>query len=269
MTQENSNETEIGNQPKKHSYGKYLLVFVLLIGIFSVFKENIEPRSLSGPLSSFIFLFVQPVLDIGLVYFLVLWIADLIRRRKGVERPENKKIKLWINIIFGILLILFVALFVISLFESSSTELTPEQAIFQNQLLDKNQEIDSFNNEIRAASQSLVNVLNNQEWQKMPSTLQNLLNAAQALQPRLDEYKVFIQQNSDLLKSDQEKTASSFSIKMLDIRDRHNRKLIEIAKLGLTIDWSNPDETKGNQLMVLINELSKIEKEMQDARAGL
>jgi amino acid transporter len=93
------------SQIKKYSYGKYLLVFMFLGAIFNTLQQNIKPHSLSA-FSAFAITFVQIILDTSVLYFLVLWVIDLIRRRRN--RPENKKVKLVVNIIFAALFLLMI-----------------------------------------------------------------------------------------------------------------------------------------------------------------
>ncbi len=101
-------QEEIQSQSKsnKHSYGEYLLIFLFLNVVFSSLKITIGRILLSvfsASILAFFITAVQIVLDMGVWYFFVLWIADLIRRRGKIERPENKKVKLIINIIFAVM----------------------------------------------------------------------------------------------------------------------------------------------------------------------
>jgi predicted PurR-regulated permease PerM len=77
------------------------------LGLLSVFYSKIEIESYSlSPLSAFFMTFVQIILSAGMLYFLILWIIDLVRRRGGINRPENKKIRLAISIIFIFLVLM-------------------------------------------------------------------------------------------------------------------------------------------------------------------
>lgn len=262
MSLENSEKQEEKNQAKKYSYGKYLLVFMLLAGVFNSVEQNIKPHSLSA-FSAFFITAFRIILDTGVLYFLVLWIVDLIRRRGKIERPENKKARLIINIIFAIIFLSMVASVLMVSFKSTSNELNPQQSSFLSKLNEKNQEFIILNNEAKTATQSLLDILNAQEWTKMKGALQKVLSATQALQPKIDEMRAFAEENSQMFKNDQEKQAAIFYTKAMEIRDRHNKKLIELLTLGLRIDWNNPDEAELNQWTKVAGELSEIEKEVQ------
>lgn|GEM_PF-4604159 len=69
--------------------------------------------------------------------------------------------------------------------------------------------------------------------------------------------------NTAIFSSDKEKEVATLYAKALDVRDRHNKKLIELATFGLKIDWNNPDETQINKWTEFADELSMIEKEVQ------
>src|SRR3989338_611671 len=234
-------QEKIEMKSNKHSYGKYLLIFMFLAAMFSSLEQNIKPHSLST-LSAFFITFVRIILDTSVLYFLVLWIADLIRRRGKIERPENKKARLIINIIFAVIFLGMVVSILMVSFKSTSNELNPQQSSFPPELNEKNQEFIALNNESKTATQNLLNVLNAQEWTQMKGALQKVLSAAQALQPKINEIKTFAEQNSQLFGSEQEKQAADFYAKAMEVRD--NKKLIELITLGLQIDWNNPDESK-------------------------
>jgi hypothetical protein len=89
---------------KRYYYGKYFFVFFIFTGMYQMFTKNIAPHSLSAPVAFFV-AFLEVILDVGVLYFLVLWIMDAIRRRGDVERKENRKAKLAVNIIFAVILI--------------------------------------------------------------------------------------------------------------------------------------------------------------------
>jgi|GEM_PF-5633393 len=170
MNSETLDKSEVKEQAKKPSYGKYLLVFMLLAGIFNTFEQNIQPHSLSA-FSAFLVTGLRIILDTGVLYLLVLWIAALIRRRGGIDRPENKKVRMVINIVFAVIFLLIIVSVLMVVKKSPSAELNPEQTSFVNQLLEKNQEFSSENSGVKVATQSLLNILNNQEWSKMHSAL--------------------------------------------------------------------------------------------------
>jgi len=108
---------------KKHSYGKYLIIFMFLATIFSSLEQNIKLLFFSTPVVFFIAL-VRIVLDTSVLYFLVLWIVDLIRRRGKIVRPENKKVKLMINIIFAVIFLGMVVSVLMVSFKSATKPLS-------------------------------------------------------------------------------------------------------------------------------------------------
>lgn len=88
----------------KFGYGIKFFILLILTGIYQPLIKNIAPHSLSA-FMAFLVSSLGATLDMGAFYFFVLWIIDIIRRRGGIERKENKKVKLVVTIIFAILLI--------------------------------------------------------------------------------------------------------------------------------------------------------------------
>lgn len=251
----------------KYSYWKWLIVFVLLNGIFSTYEQSIKPHSLSASMSFFV-AGISFVLEMGAMYFLTLWIIDLIRRRGKVERPENKKTKLIVNIIFAIIFLMMLSTVVMSVSKSSPAA-NSQQDSFMSTLLEKNKEFSSESNEVKIATQAFLDVLGNKELGEMHGALANLLNATQALQPKIDELKIFSQQSIALSSGEQEKQASILYAKAVDVRDRDNQKLTELATFGLTIDWGNLTNAQITKWTQLASELGTIENEMKSTQTEL
>lgn len=97
---------ESPEKQKKHSYGKDLLISLLLVALYSNTSFS----------TNFFLTLVRNILNIGFLYFLTLWIVDLIRRRGKIERPENKKIRMIINITFTIIFLLNIASLLMEVF---------------------------------------------------------------------------------------------------------------------------------------------------------
>jgi len=106
---------------KGYGYGKWLLVFMILSIIFSLYEKGIKPHSLSALMSFFITM-ISIVLSTGVFYFLTLWIMKLIRHRGKIKRPESKKAKRIVNIIFAILLLMMFLSVIITILKVSSTK---------------------------------------------------------------------------------------------------------------------------------------------------
>ncbi|HLD61732.1 MAG TPA: hypothetical protein VI998_02040 [Patescibacteria group bacterium] len=116
------------NKPTKRFYGKYSLWFLVFAVVWRLIFEQIflkgqiiQPHSLSTALSTFLAILlplIGSMLDFAVLYFLILWIADLIRRRGGIERSENKKVKLVINIIFASIFLLMIIALILNSFKS-------------------------------------------------------------------------------------------------------------------------------------------------------
>lgn len=106
------------DQPKKLSNGHYLILALFLNFVF----KNINIHMGSAENSAFISALLHGVLGLIAVYFLVLWIMDLIRRRGKVERPKSKRAKIIVNVIFIILLLMIVT----NLITARSKVSTPE-----------------------------------------------------------------------------------------------------------------------------------------------
>jgi amino acid transporter len=254
---------------EKLSNGMLFLVFIVLSGILNTYEQGIKPYSLSMSMALSIAV-IRIILDTGAPYFLTLWIIDLIRKRGKIERPENKKVKLIVNIIFAIIgLMMIYSVFLMYTAKPSSTEIDSKQTSFISLMLEKNKEFSNENDKVKTATQSFLDVINNENWTKMHDTLGNLLNAAQALQPKIEEMKVFAQQSSNLFSGEKDKQASALYTKVIDVRDRYNKKVIELATFGLTIDWKNPTETQITKWTQLADELGTIENEVKNIQAEL
>jgi len=101
MSSEDLEKQETKNISKKHKHGSYLLICFALSFLTNMAEQNIQPHSLSM-FSAFFLTVFRAALGGGMLYFLILWIMDLIRCRGGIERPENKIVKLILTIIFVI-----------------------------------------------------------------------------------------------------------------------------------------------------------------------
>lgn len=257
MKPQTSQKTE--GKIKKH-YGKYFFAFIVLGAFYnSIIRRNIAPHSLS-PLQAFLVTAFSVFLGIATLYFLVLWIMNLIRRLRGIKREENKKVKLIISIIFAIIFFGLIASPLITSLNTPSNKLGAEQTVFLNKLLQKNEEFAVLNNELKAISYSFGNI---ESGQQLKEALIDLLSTAQELQVKIDDYKLFIEENSEMFKSKKEKELLATFRQVWNIRDTHNKKFIEFARLGLQIDFDNPDEVELNKCLEALNELSTIEMEMR------
>ena len=73
-----------------------------------------------------------------------------------------------------------------------SAELSPEQQTFINEILEKNQTFSIESDKVKIATQGFIDVMTNQEWSKMQTTLKEVVSATTAIQPKIDELKKFI-----------------------------------------------------------------------------
>lgn len=81
----------------KNRYFKYFLVMIVIQSLLSI----------NSPLSF--------ILDGAISCFFILWIMDLIRWRGGIERKENKKVRIAIKVVFLILPLLLTLLLIAQL----------------------------------------------------------------------------------------------------------------------------------------------------------
>ena len=109
--------------------------------------------------------------------------------------------------------------------------------------------------------------MTNQEWSKMQTTLKEVVSATTANQPKIDELKKFIAESKTVFTGENDQKIAVLYARAIDVRDRDNRKLNELAKFGLTIDWNNPTEAEMTKWQELAEELSVIEKELQATQA--
>lgn len=252
-------EQELKNQTKKKNYGKYFFVFLVLGVLYQNIQKTIAPHSLSS-LQAFLVTIFSVFLSIVALYFLALWIMDLIRRRGGVEREENKKVKLIIGIIFAIIFLINSASVRTVLFNTSSNKLDAEQTVFLDEFLQKQQELVVLNNKQKTISLDLANVKDSQQMNKV---LSDLLSVTQEIQVQIDKLKSLVSRNAGIFENEREKSAMITFSQSIDLRERHNKKLIELATLGLQIDWDNPSENQINKWTEIAQELSEIETELQ------
>lgn len=256
MTETNKGKAPEVKTAKKHNYGKYFFVFLIFSWIYRVFIEDITLPSLSEPVA-FLLGFLDSALTFGAFYFLVLWIMDAIRRRGGVERDENKKAKLIVNIIFGILIIGLAGSIFLALLNTSSKESVPT---FIDEFQQKQQELVDLNSKQKTI---VLDVESIEDSQQLKRAFLDLLSNTQEVEVIIYDLKLLIDKNSDVLESEHEKKAVTVFEQSIDFRERHNSKLIELATLGLRIDWDNPSETQIAEWTKIAQELSEIEKEVQ------
>lgn len=248
---------------KKYGNGSYLIISILLTVIFNMFEKSTNVQGL--PTFAIVIFYVLPmILSMGSLYFLVLWITDLIRRKSKKLKPENKKLKLIVGIIF---LIIFLGWFVSYISSTLRTLKTKEvETSLASKLLDASSGFQVKSDAQKNAMQDFLNVVQSKDMSKMNSALHNLLDASVALQPEIDNQKIFIEQNLNTFSKDSnnKKVLDAYS-KAIDVRDRHNKKIIELANYGLNFwfDWNNPTKTQLEGWAKLSNELSIIEKEIQ------
>ena len=254
---------------KKYGNGSYVLVFMLLSGIFTTYEDRIPPHSLSTIVGIVVFT-LRLVLDTGLMYFFVLWIADVIRRKRKTGKPESKKFRLIVNIIFSVIfLIMFVTLLQSALKTQKASELTPQETSFMTEFQEKTGTFVIKSDELKVAMQGFMDVLKSEDMSKMHQALQSVQNTSLALQPEIDNQKVFVEQNWNLFKESNEKKKQFIEgyAKAIDVRDRHNRKLTDLVTYGLKIDWNNPTKTQMEEWTRIADELAVIEKELQTTQS--
>lgn len=83
---------ESGNtndQPKKTSYGKQMLIIIVITGIFANIQNNISSNSLS-PFLAFLFTIFQIILDLSILYIAITWVIDFIQQGSKTGILEDK-----------------------------------------------------------------------------------------------------------------------------------------------------------------------------------
>ncbi len=261
-------------QASKHSYGKYFLICAILGGLNSNYGDSLfKANSLSHSMAvtvAIIFAVVEIALSTGTMYFLVLWIMDLIRRRGKIDRPENKKAKLIVNIIFGVILLMMLVSVGLTMYRSSgksNTQLTQEQSTFISAVTQKSHDFTIESDKVKVATQAFIDILNAEQLSGMHDALQNLVYATADLQPKINELKVFSEESRKVFTTEKDRRVADLYARAIDVRDRDNKKLSELATFGLTIDWSDPKESEISRWQELAEELSAIEKELQATQA--
>lgn len=273
IKKENNPQKNFRIPPKKYGYGELTGVFLLLGGVFNMFSDKLSFKSLPHSLGIFlIFLTTTIAMALGLAffYFLILWIMKLVRNLGKIERPENRKTKKILTIIFIILLLAEMISVGLSMSRAiSSSKVSPQQTSFVNALLEKNKDWSNEIDGVKVSMQALLDVMSNKEFSKMHGALENLLSATKALQPKIEDMKVFYQQGASLSRNEKEQHIFDLSVKALGLRDQDNKKLIEMATFGLTIDWENPTEAQIAKWTQLAKELGVIETEIQNTQTEL
>ena len=99
--------------------------------------------------------------------------------------------------------------------------------------------------------------------------MSKLLDQAQKIQPKIDELKSISQIDKNLAKGIKYKAIFDSYSKAADLQNRDNKKLIEMIKLGLTMNWKNPTKEQTTNWGNLATELGSIENEIKNVQVEI
>lgn len=183
---------------------------------------------------------------------------------KDIYKIKNNKGRCTSTIIWVVFLIgIVVSLGFLKLVSTQEEKVDLKQKTLVNIIYDKFSAFSYENNQIKNTKQSFVEVIKNKKFSKTNEVLTKLLNEAQAIQPKIDELKVISQNDVNTSKPGKFKNIFKSYLKAANLQDKDNKKMTEMIKLGLTMNWKNPTQEQTNSWKVLAIELGAIESEIK------
>lgn len=109
---------------------------------------------------------------------------------------------------------------------------------------------------------------------KMVGALNELLNATNAYQSTIDKITLLSKHgiSLDIANNEKEKQAENAFFRILEVENRYNKKLNEIATFGLTIDWEFKrlgEASKLREMAIEFRELQVIANERDSIKAEI
>ena len=172
---------------------------------------------------------------------------------------------IWVVILVGIV----VSLGGLKLTSNYEEKINSKQISLVNTIYDKFSAFSFENDQIKNTKQYFVWVIKSKKFNKTNEVLSILLDQAQKIQPKIDELKSISQIDKNLAKGIKYKAIFDSYSKAADLQNRDNKKLIEMIKLGLTMNWKNPTKEQTTNWGNLATELGSIENEIKNVQVEI
>ena len=172
---------------------------------------------------------------------------------------------IWVVILVGIV----VSLGGLKLTSNYEEKINSKQISLVNTIYDKFSAFSFENDQIKNTKQYFVWVIKSKKFNKTNEVLSKLLDQAQKIQPKIDELKSISQIDKNLAKGIKYKAIFDSYSKAADLQNRDNKKLIEMIKLGLTMNWKNPTKEQTTNWGNLATELGSIENEIKNVQVEI
>ncbi|MDP2676087.1 MAG: hypothetical protein Q8O83_00140 [bacterium] len=212
---------------------------------------------LSGKVDNF------PQLAAGLFWIAIsAWALKLkLKKFKETKTAKSYKILTIATWIVAALILIPTIFSIFTAYNNAKKEnsLSPAEQQVVDSFLAKSTELQSVNEQVKLTTIALLNIEDNDQYNKKSL---ELLNYASALQIKLDDLQNLLVKNVDVFQDDSSKEAMRILKEVFDFRSEHNQKLIELAELGSRIDFSN--EAQATKFLTIANELEAIEKRLPD-----
>jgi len=122
--------------------------------------------------------------------------------------------------------------------------LPPEQQAIVDSLVPKATKLQPINTKVKVDTANLVNLINAAEIAGLNNFEFNgsskiLLESATALQVELDSLLSFLNESRAVMAGGQMQSVWDTAIEVFNFRNGHNQKLIEMARIGATLDFDN------------------------------
>jgi len=140
--------------------------------------------------------------------------------------------------------------------------LPSEQQTIVDSLVPKATKLQPINAKVKIDTANLVNLINAAETAGLDnfefnSSSKTLLESATALQVELDSLLSFLNESRTVMAGGQIQNVWDTIIEVFNFRNEHNQKLIEMARIGTTLDFDN--DTALEEFTNVATELETIE----------
>jgi len=181
-----------------------------------------------------------------------------IKNNEGI----NTSTIIWAIILIGIV----VSLGTLKLISVHEEKVNTNQISLVNTIYDKFSAFSFENDQIKNIKQYFVWIIKSKKFNKTNEVLNKLLDETQKIQPKIDELESISKIDKNLAKGIKYKAIFDSYSKAANLQDRDNKKLIEMIKLGLTMNWKNPTKEQTMKWGNLATELGSIENEIKNVQ---
>lgn len=192
----------------------------------------------------------------------ILSIKGFIKNHSGIKNNTRRYTStiIWVVLLTGTV----VSFCSLKLVSDYVEKVNSRQITLINIIYDKFDVFFNENNQIKNTKQSFVEVIKNKKFDKTNEVLSKLLGEAMKIQPKIDELRSISQQDIDLVNEIKYKTIFESYLKAANLQDRDNKNLIEMIKVGLTMNWKNPTQVQLIEWRKLAIESGSINNEIKN-----